>query len=70
MARISEDEYTEACENDLGFCFVCQSFTRGETEPDAEEYDCPECDQNTVFGAEQALLKNLVAFIDEGEQDV
>lgn len=40
-----------------GYCTTCDKFTRkGETEPDAENYPCPKCKQNTCMGAEQALI--------------
>lgn len=53
---ISMDRYQEACESYEGWCDVCGDFTRGSTEPDAENYDCEQCGGLTVCGAEQALL--------------
>lgn len=53
---VSASSYKRACENYRGFCTVCKKFTRYMTEPDAENYDCPKCQGNTVMGAEQALL--------------
>ena len=58
--RIQECDYLEACEAYQGFCTTCESFTRECTEPDAEGYDCPECCEHTVMGAEQALLLDLL----------
>ena len=54
--NITEEEYREATANYSGWCTTCREFTREETEPDAEEYECPVCEENTVMGAEQALL--------------
>ena len=54
--KIKEQRYREAANSYLGWCTTCKKFTRDMTEPDAEEYDCPVCEENTVMGAEQALL--------------
>jgi len=59
---ISEEEYIEAAESNLGFCTNCQEFTHDSCEPDAHKYTCPECEENTVYGAEEALLLNLITF--------
>lgn len=57
---VEEHEYHEACDSYMGWCTCCQDFTRGCTEPDACNYDCEECGENTVFGAEEALLQGLI----------
>ena len=57
MKQISPERYEEARESYEGFCINCNEFTRFETEPDAENYECPECGLKGVEGAEQALLK-------------
>lgn len=59
---INEIDYVEANESYTGWCTVCKEFTRSNTEPDAEEYDCPKCSQKTVMGAEQALLSGNIIF--------
>lgn len=61
--QISQNEYLEYQESYYGFCVKCDGFTRDCTEPDAREYDCPDCDQNTVCGAAEALLMGLIEFI-------
>jgi hypothetical protein len=60
MKTISASEYKEFCNDYMGFCTDCQDFTRECTEPDAEDYDCPECEQNTVVGTEQAMVLGLL----------
>ena len=62
---VSIDEYEDAVSNDMGFCTNCQEFTRECTEPDAEHYDCPQCEKNTVMGAEQALLACAIEVSEE-----
>lgn len=45
-----------ANDNGIGFCIECGEEGDGFIEPDAENYYCPECGQNEVFGAEQLIL--------------
>ena len=49
-----------AMDSYLGWCKDCKDFTRECTEPDAEDYDCPECGGNNVIGAEQAMLTGII----------
>jgi len=53
---IPESEFQSACDEYLGWCSDCGDFTREQTEPDAEHYDCPDCGGRNVTGAENALL--------------
>jgi len=62
---VTENEYSMAARDYIGWCTSCGEFTRDCTEPDAEEYDCPKCEQNTVMGAEQALLVGHITFKEE-----
>lgn len=59
---ISEDDFAEAVDSYQGWCTVCCAFTRDCTEPDAEGYDCEQCGQKTVVGAENALIMGLIDF--------
>jgi len=54
--QISEDEYHDYVNDDIGFCLCCQDFRNDNVEPDAEKYTCEECGQDSVMGTEQALL--------------
>jgi hypothetical protein len=56
---VTKQAYQDATENYMGWCPNCKDFTREGTEPDAEQYDCPECEENCVVGAEDALLMGL-----------
>ena len=40
---------------DPGLCIACGA-ERGQCEPDAQEYECEECEQNTVYGAQELLF--------------
>jgi Zn finger protein HypA/HybF involved in hydrogenase expression len=57
---IHEADYAEATDSYQGWCRHCKEFTRENTEPDAENYDCPVCEKKSVVGAEQALLLGLI----------
>lgn len=48
----------QAATNDtgVGFCLECGEEGDGFIEPDAENYHCPTCGQNEVFGAELLIL--------------
>ena len=52
------DELIECVENgeDVGFCTSCGEDVFG-VEMDARDYECPECKQPAVFGAEDLLLQ-------------
>lgn len=57
---ITESAYLEAVDCHQGYCTDCREFTHDTAEPDAEEYECPDCLHNTVYGAEQALLMGIL----------
>ncbi len=48
LAAIEED-------NNLGFCLACGAEASG-VEPDAREYECEECGERKVYGAEELLF--------------
>lgn len=51
--------YEEIRETYEGWCTNCQEVTRDCTEPDAQGYDCPDCEENTVIGADIFLMEQL-----------
>ena len=50
------ETYEEMRDSYQGWCTKCKEITRDCTEPDAEDYDCPECGENTVIGADIFLM--------------
>lgn len=60
---VSKEEYEDSVEHHMGWCVTCEEFTRGMCEPDAHDYDCPNCEQNNVFGAEEAVLREFICVI-------
>lgn len=59
---INESDYVDATESYQGWCRSCKAFTHDSAEPDARNYECPECGKREVFGAEEALLMGLITF--------
>ena len=54
-----EERWLEARAGYEGWCTECEEWTRDCTEPDAEGYDCPVCEENTVIGAEMYLMEQI-----------
>ena len=59
--EMSMKEYYIASRNHEGYCTECKKLTRDRCEPDAENYPCPDCENNSVFGVENAML---IGYID------
>jgi hypothetical protein len=53
------EDITDAIETYSGFCTECGA-ERGSCEPDARNYECYECGEFKVFGAEEILMTGLV----------
>lgn len=56
----SQEDLEDWMQNNMGYCVVCGQFTRESVEPDAKEYECPQCENKTVFGAEYAWLNGYI----------
>ena len=70
VTKITESRYSEARNSYEGWCVECSEFTRSQTEPDAEGYDCPQCEENTVIGADNLLyMDEIVVIPDEPDPD-
>ena len=69
IVKLTEAEYHEMVDGHWGLCIVCKSFTREQTEPDAEGYTCPDCEGDCVVGAENALVMGLLEFRDSPDGD-
>ena len=60
--RLTLDVIMEAVQRQMmtldnpGFCIACGDEVDG-CEPDASEYECPECMTDTVYGAEELLIE-------------
>jgi hypothetical protein len=70
MVTITKEDYDYAVEDNMGFCKHCEEFTHDCCEPDAEGYECPVCEQKTVYGAELAMVMGLFEIdFDEDEEE-
>ena len=54
------EEIETHIETDEGWCIYCGKWTHDCCEPDAREYECPECEQNTVYHAEELVIQGFV----------
>jgi hypothetical protein len=58
---LSEEDYKMHCDSYAGYCTDCKDITRdSDTEPDATDYECPDCEEMTCMGIEQALLEGHI----------
>lgn len=55
------DDIESAIADSCGYCSFCEIFiSEGGIEPDASEYECPECGNLTLYGIEEAVLRGLL----------
>ena len=53
------EEYLELANSDTGWCVACGTEAYG-VEPDAREYTCENCGDNSVYGLEELMLIGLL----------
>ena len=56
---VSVADYAQMTEDYEGLCLACGEQAYG-VEPDAENYECENCGENMVYGAEQLLLTGKI----------
>lgn len=62
LTELTLEEYYEHADAYDGYCRICKANTReGGTEPDAENYECPDCEGRTCMGIEQAVIEGRIA---------
>ena len=55
--KLTKEEYQESRDDCAGYCVDCDAITNtSDVEPDAEDYECESCGNDTVMGIEQALV--------------
>lgn len=57
--RFKLEQIEQAIEDYVGFCLACGAEKEC-CEPDARDYDCDECGERKVYGAEELLIMGLV----------
>ena len=57
MKNLTIAQIEQARDLYMGYCKVCQDWTRDQTEPDATNYDCPVCGHTEVFGSEEIIFE-------------
>ena len=59
----TEQEYRAANDDMTGICIRC-GLEQGPVEPDAERYECEDCQMPSVYGAEQLLLMGRLTIVE------
>lgn len=68
--KMTEQEYKEHELDNSGYCTRCDAITTSEVEPDAEGYTCPECQNESVMGIENALVYEHIEISEEDDEDI
>lgn len=68
--KITETTFHELRRSGAGYCATCKQITRDYgVEPDADLYECPECEKFIVCGVDYALMRENIEIVEEGEED-
>lgn len=59
-AAMSEAEYLEYRDLDMGMCTHCGNINDDFHEPDATDYPCTNCEKNKSHGIEQCLIMGFI----------
>ena len=63
--KMSVETYHDMVSSYSGLCLQCGSEKNGDTEPDAENYSCEDCEADEVFGPENLLVSGIILIKDE-----
>ena len=61
VLRVCETEYGNLESDHAGLCFGCGEIAYG-VEPDASRYQCESCDEDRVYGLENAMMMGRIEF--------
>lgn len=56
-----QEDYMDGCDDCMGICLCCGETQSG-CEPDARGYECESCEENSVYGYEEALIMGMLSF--------
>ena len=65
--KMTQEEYENFSEEYAGYCSKCDDITTYEVEPDAEGYECEQCQNHSVMGMENALILEKILITDDDE---
>jgi hypothetical protein len=57
---LSRADYLAHVRDSDGLCVACGAYCAGGVEPDANGYECEECDEDRVMGFENALMDGWI----------
>jgi hypothetical protein len=63
--KISEAEYQRLSRDYCGICLKCGEIREGDTEPDAEDYECASCGEHAVQGIDNALIAGNITISED-----
>jgi hypothetical protein len=69
MKKITSKKFDQHVKDHAGYCLKCKKVTTYDVEPDAEEYQCDVCSEETVLGIEGALLLDYIEISEESEEE-
>jgi hypothetical protein len=67
--KMTEAEYEEHRETNSGLCLACGEIKFGDTEPDAENYECDSCGEHQVQGIENAMVDGNIEIVEISEEE-
>lgn len=62
--KMTEATFNMLDQNYSGVCLHCHEIQDGGCEPDAEYYHCDECNHDSVFGIQQALVYGRIEIVE------
>jgi hypothetical protein len=60
--KLTEERYRELCDEYSGVCKDCEEIADN-VEPDACNYTCENCGEDSVFGIEEAFMDGFIEII-------
>jgi hypothetical protein len=70
VLKISESEFHDLRDSHSGFCEYCGSVNDGGHEPDAEKYECSNCEKKHSYGIEIAMMGGKVEIVDQEDSEL
>jgi hypothetical protein len=65
--KMTEKDFHEYDDNQMGMCIKCGEMSDGDCEPDARRYPCGACKKNAVYGMQEMMLMGWIELTFEEE---